>query len=449
MFISRNNSPNEPNTSDIKSRDIISDPRDPFITNTIINGGKWVFFSNSIVAFWPFSIKRTEDTRQKYLSFQYPTITLCFTVFYLILSTLYLVHYFMVRFLMDLNRSHLFDLTVVVVCDCTIIVVAMAYRIIGIWRLPQLRKFWDNIVNIVGQFTLISSEEDTQEKIGKLNKWSLKWIIFFTILGICNAIALFYDTIIISNIPLRRGIIMQYFDAVISMHNSSAFFLTFFIKIMSHGFTTCKRKLEQISRQSGRISTSTLSISDSCYAVTATSTSLSKVFQLIEDLEECVASFNNTFFPILFLETTFSFMQIMFALYSGHLVNPLENFALAANVMLPILMYTTCLVSLCVASSEMTSECQEMVGKFQQLPASTLSTDDGHKIQLLVARLAAEPTAIHVAQLFLIRVSLLGSALNTIATYFIVIVQMRLLAHSAGIDAIKTKESNESNIVGN
>ncbi|CAL8080294.1 unnamed protein product [Orchesella dallaii] len=432
MFISRNNSPspNGRNSIDNKSRDIVAVPQDPFITNTIINGGVWVFFSNYIIAFWPFSIKTTENTCQKYLSFQYPTFSLCVTVIYLILSTLYLVHYFMVRFLMDLNTFHLFDLTVVVVCDCTIIVVGMVYRIFGIWRLPQLCKFWDKIANIVKQFTAISSEEETQEKFGKLNKWSLKWIIFFTILGICNAIALFYHAIIIANISLGSVIIMQYFETMISIHNSSAFFLIFLIKTMSHGFTTCKRKLEQISRQNRRISTSTLSLSESCFGTAPTSTNLSKVFQLIDDLEECVASFNNTFFPILLLETMFSFMQIMFALYGIHKIDPFAYFAEAVNVTLPISMYTTCLVYLCVASSELTTECQEMVRKFQELPASTLSTDDGHKVQLLVARLTTEPTAIQVAQLFLIRESLLGSALNTLATYFIVLVQMRQMAHS-------------------
>ncbi|CAL8080297.1 unnamed protein product [Orchesella dallaii] len=427
-FISGNKSQIRPKAIGKTSRDVITSSQDPFITNTIINGAKWVFFSNCIVAFWPFSIKTTQDTQQKYLNFHFPTIGLFVTICYILLNVLYLTHYFIVKFHEYALQMQAFDHICLIIWDCMIIGGGTLCRIYGIWRMPKLHSFWNKIVNIVGQCTNLSSEREIKEKFRKLEKWGLKWFVTFTAIGIINGSAVFYNDLYNHNEPLLKVIIIEYIDTVISSHNASAFFLIFFIKIMTHGFIICRRKLEQTSNQNtDNIMFSTHNLKEKI--------DLQEVFKLIRDLEECVASFNTTFVFILFLEVTFSFWQVMFSLYFFHAVDPLSNFLAGINMMIPILSYSTCLVCLCHESSKLTGECQKMVGIFQELPIST--AEDNRKVQLLVSRLTSEPPQIEVSQLFYIRESLLGSALNTLATYFIVLMQMRQMTQDTSPGAVR------------
>ncbi|CAL8085825.1 unnamed protein product [Orchesella dallaii] len=75
--------------------------------------------------------------------------------------------------------------------------------------------------------------------------------------------------------------------------------------------------------------------------------------------------------------------------------------------------------------SQLVRECLEMTQKFQEIPSSSISPDDSQKIQLIVQRLSARPTGIYVAHLYQIQQSLLCSALNILATYFVVLIQLR------------------------
>ncbi|CAL8080307.1 unnamed protein product [Orchesella dallaii] len=336
--------------TDNRNFDNIISPQNLFVTNTIINGGKWVFLSNRLVAYWPFSIQTTQDTHQKYLS--------------------------------------------------------------------------------------SSSERETKEKFRKLEKWGLKWFVSFTAIGIINGSAVFYNDLYNYNEPLLQVIIVEYIDTVISSHNASAFFLIFFIKIMTHGFTTCRRKLEQISNQN---MDNTMFSTQNFHEQNV----LPNIFKLIRDLEQCVSSFNTTFVFILFLEASFSFWQVMFALYFFHAVDPLSDFLAGINMMIPILSYSTCLVCLCKESSKLTRECQEMVTMLQELPMSTVENE--RKVQFLVSRLTSEPPAIQVSQLFYIRESLLSSMLNTLATYFIVLMQMRQMAHNTSPIVRDADQTNDNN----
>ncbi|CAL8080302.1 unnamed protein product [Orchesella dallaii] len=307
-------------------------------------------------------------------------------------------------------------------------------RIYGIWRIPKLHSFWNNIVNIVGQCTNLSSERETEEKFRKLEKWGLKWIVTFTAIGIISISPFICVTLSSNDWSLLQAIQVVYIDMVISSHNASAFFLIFFIKIMTHGFTTCRTKLEQISNQNMDNTSSNQNVHEQ--------NALPKVFKLIRELEECVSSFNNTFVFILFLEVTFSFWQVMFALYFFQAVLSLSDFLTGINTLMPIISYTTCLVLLCKESSKLTGECQKMVSTFQELPIST--AEDERKVQLLVSRLTSEPPGIQVSQLIDIRESLLGSALNTLATYFIVLVQMRQMAQETNPSVPGANQTNDT-----
>ncbi|CAL8080304.1 unnamed protein product [Orchesella dallaii] len=441
MFISCKNSSNGSKPIDKKTRDIISDFGDPFITNTIINGGKWIFFSNRLVVYWPFSIKSTSSNHisHKYLSFQLPTVGLFVTVSYLLLNVLYLFHYFFVKFQDDVRDFHPFDLILITTWDCMIMFGVIGYRIYGILRLSKFHSFWNNIVNLVTQITEISSKRETKEKFHQLNRWGLKWIVIFTLMGLLNATAVFYNYVCVTYELPQVVITFEYLESVIMMHNSSAFLLVFFLKIMTHGFTTCHRKLEKMSEENFRENYS----DKSCDYETI---ELSSVFNIIHKLEECVSSFNSTFVFTLLLEAVFSFLQVMFALYFVHVVDPVSNAAYWINMAMPIFMYSACLINLCAASSQLTVECEEMVSKFQELPVSTLSVKDSHKVHLLVSRLSVNPPAIQVSQLFYIRESLLASALNTLATYFIVLVQMRQFTKTAdgNIEALNQTHLNEN-----
>ncbi|CAL8080299.1 unnamed protein product [Orchesella dallaii] len=423
--------------TDNRNFDNIISPQNLFVTNTIINGGKWVFLSNRLVAYWPFAINTIQDSHQKFLSFRFPTIGLVVTISYILLNISYMGNYFIVKFDENNSKWQGIDQICLMLWDSMVIGGGTLCRIYGIWRISKLHLFWNNVVNIVGQCTNLSSERETEEKFRKLEKWGLKWFVTFTAIGIISGSASLYDDVYNYNPPLLKIISIQYIDTVISSHNASAFFLIFFIKIMTHGFTICHTNLKQISKQcKDNTAFSNQNFNDE--------TVLSKIFKLIRDLEECVENFNTTFVFILFMEISFSFWQVMFALYFFNVIDPLSNVLAGINVMMSILSYTTCLVCLCNESSKLTGECQEMVSTFQELPIST--AEDERKVKLLVSRLTSEPPGIQVSKLIDIRESLLGSALNTLATYFIVLVQMRQMAQETNPGVTDANQANGTEI---
>ncbi|CAL8080310.1 unnamed protein product [Orchesella dallaii] len=322
-------------TSTTNLNQIPVSPQNSQVTSMIIEGGKWVFFSNRLVAYWPFSIKSTSSNHisHKHLNFQFPTVSLFLSVSYLLLNVLYLFHYFFVKFQDDVRDFHPFDLILITTWDCMIMFGVIGYRIYGILRLSKFHSFWNNIVNLVTQISKTSSKRETKEKFRQLNRWGLKWIVIFTLMGLLNATAVFYNYVYITHELPQVVITFEYLESVIMMHNSSAFLLVFFLKIITHGFTTCHRKLEQMSEENVQENYS----EKSCDCVTI---ELTKVFNLIHKLEECVSSFNSTFVFTLLLEAVFSFLQVMFALYFVHVVDPVSNAAYWINMAMPIFMYS-------------------------------------------------------------------------------------------------------------
>lgn len=278
-----------------------------------------------------------------------------------------------------------FDLILMTIWDLLVVVCVTAHRVYGFVKLPKLRLYWEKILQIVEQCTSLFSERDTELVLKQVTRWSIKWLVIFAALGITDCLSVVYTNTIDSPENVLTVLLYVYLEAVICMHNSSSLLLIYFIKVMTHGFSTCKRKLDQLSFSlPGMETTITAKIPrnngnmDSPRLI-ACPPVLDKVFQLIDEVEGCVSTYNALFGFSLFLEAVLGFWQVMFAMYFLH-EKTIENVAFAVNMLIPILIYPACLICLCVASSKMTVECQGMIQSLQRLPASCISNQERYKV---------------------------------------------------------------------
>lgn len=341
-----------------------------------------MFFSNRIVCYWPFSLKSALNLgNSKYLSFQKPTLGTILSLLYICLNAFYVIHYFCFKIGEDAELFQPFDLILITIWDLMVVVGVAAHRIYGMVQLSKFGQFWDEMVGVVTQITVISSQNETEHKFKLLRRWTLKWFAVFLLFGLVDCSAVIYHYTFVSEDRVLTTLLFEYLEIIICMHNSSALILIFFIKIITYGFTVCKQKLIELC----------IKLPYELEMITVTqqklhhdqqvkpSVLLGKVLKLIEDLECCVNIFNKLFVSSLFLETVLTFWQVMFSMYFLHITS-VDNFAFAVNMAVPIITYPACLLSLCVTASALTVECQEMIAVFQNLPVWAISQDEAYKV---------------------------------------------------------------------
>ncbi|CAL8080270.1 unnamed protein product [Orchesella dallaii] len=347
----------------------MEDPIDKlFITDTIIRGGKWVFFSNSISANWPFSRKET-GSRLKYLNFQLPTFGLFLSSIFILLNISFTIQYFFYDMYPDKIVTKV-DAVCFSMFDVLPMVVIIVYRVYGTAKLSKFHLFWNEIVKIVTECTTLSSKEETLEKFRKLNRWGLKWVIVYGFFGLSIFCVSFYENIFVSNIPIVPRVFLVYLEIVLGMHTSGIFLLIFFLKIMRHGFSITKTALEKMPS----------SFKES-FEVKRDDDRLLNMFELINAVERCVKYFNKFFGLILMLETLHTYSQIILCTYYMY-VNLDKDSLMVVLMLIEITMSISSFVFLCVAGSNLASECDGMAELFQELPLSKFSLDEQHKVEL-------------------------------------------------------------------
>ncbi|CAL8080267.1 unnamed protein product [Orchesella dallaii] len=379
-----------------KEKQIDNDLLSSFASNCIINGGKWVFLSNRIIAYWPLSIKKSSQNGHKYLAFHLLSIGLLISIMHALIDTLHTVH-FILTIENELKFfSNIMDKVAMYLWDSLIFTISTITRILGVLYMPKIHHFWNQIVGIVKQLTLLTSQQQTEKIFKSLNASGLKWFILFSLLsGVIFGISVYYyffvyDEPIIIAISALTSVILT------CTHTSASFFYLFFISILTNGFTVCKRELGKLAPANSE------GQSDR-----ERSAKLDQILKLIRNLECCTNEFNNIFGVNLFLETVICFATIMLAMYSMHSSKD-KSVVYIIAMLLQIVLYIICFVSLCVAGSRLTNQCKSMSKKFQEIPLSSISKEQGLQIQLVVQRLSAKPVGIYVSQLFQIQESLLS-----------------------------------------
>ncbi|CAL8085822.1 unnamed protein product [Orchesella dallaii] len=388
----------------------------------IIKGGKWVFLSNRIVAYWPFSINSSNGN--KTLSFKLLSPGLIISIVYTLVGIFHVVNFIWneVKYIVDLSENQL-DAVCSVMLDVVLVTCLTMARIYGVLALPKFKTFWEQIQCIVTQYISIASHTEIEKKFSQLNKWSLKWVLVFTLLGICLcSINIVYFNTVNINFPLVTEILYMATTMIGCTHSCSSFILLFFSKIIGFGFSVCKMEIEKL----GTNVPSSSGDHDHRHEARRKTRSfkLEKIFKLLNDLELCNSQFNNLFGFNLFIDTILCFLTLMVAMFSLYIQNKYD-FIFVTYAILQIVCSSLCFVCVCMGGSQITKECLGMSQKFQEIPSSSISIEDAHKIQLIVQRLSARPSGMYVAHLYQIQQSLLCSALNILATYFVVLIQLR------------------------
>ncbi|CAL8080273.1 unnamed protein product [Orchesella dallaii] len=276
------------------------------------------------------------------------------------------------------------DKLVVYLWNSILIATSITTRMLGVLYMPKIHLFWNQIVRIVTQLTLLTSQQQTEKIFKSLNASGLKWFLLFSLLGGFIVGFSVYQYFVTFNIPIINAISGIIIMTCTCTHTAAPFSLLFFISILINGFTVCKKELGKLAPANSEEQ------SDQ-----ERSTKLDHILKLIRDLECCTNEFNNIFGINLFLETVICFATIMLAMYSMHGLENHNNVVFIIGMLLQIAVYTICFVSLCVAGSRLTFQCKSMTKKFQEIPLSSISKEQGLR------------------------------ELNILATYFIFLVQLR------------------------
>ncbi|CAL8080276.1 unnamed protein product [Orchesella dallaii] len=414
-------------------------------TNLLYQTGKLPLISNRLLTFWPYTIGTNKGTEDKFLNFRLPNRALLLLLLYLLLNIGFFYRYIRDNFLKNDIPSHLFpklDLVCFALWNLMIVAADTVVRFYGAVKLSKLKLFWLEVVDLVEQFNELISQEEIEERFKVIKKWGLKWIFGFSLLAAILIPTCAYYFLFASTIPKDPVtlVALGYMFFFICTNNVRAFLLIFFMKIITCGFSVCKTALQQASIEA-EANTNDMILMEYIKRPTpghkfgkstypnvnnfATKNKLDKILKLVEKLESSVANFNSLFGFILFVEVVLGVLQILFSMYFLHLDSVAQDITYYVIMVMQFTIYAVSVICLCIAASRLTMEAEDMIRKFQNLPSATLSLDV-YKIQLLVSRLASNPPKIRVSNLFEIREALLGAALNTIATYFVVLVQMRI-----------------------
>ncbi|CAL8080279.1 unnamed protein product [Orchesella dallaii] len=402
------------------------------VINLIYQAGKYPLLHNRLMVFWPFTIATCGESDRKFLKFHLPNRALPFTFLCMALSICYFLNYINSQF-MSTDTFTKLDKMCIIVWDIIIIGGDVVNRIYGIVKLSNFKSFWFELVDIVEQFFELVPKSDIDVKFQRLNRWGLKWTLSFALLGITLFSTGTYFFGVALKDTLLNVMIIAYLFFIIVVSTGRVFLVIFFLKIITFGFTICKIALESLPNKANNVdimdylkpqkNTNKNGFMSNSNII---STKLDKILKLIQSLEASVIHFNSLFTVVLFLDTVYSFAQILFSMYLLHLESEGKHATYYVSMAMQVVISSMSVICLCIAASQLTVECDEMVGKFQDLSPETVSTNY-YKVQLIVKRLASDPPRIKVSNLFVIQESLLGAALNTIAAYLVVLIQMRIV----------------------
>lgn len=354
-----------------------------FSFDFLIRHAKWVFLSNRLVSYWPLSIQPNSHifaTPFKFKSLQFKFSYHCqmlTSLAYILLNISYTLYYFLFKFHEDSAGMHHFDLILITTWDMLIVVGGIVQRVYALTKVSAYKNFWIRIGSVVHQSLAVGHNIRNELKFyQQLKTWTLKWISGFAFLGLINAIAVFYHYAWIEKEKLETVAFYEYLELVVSMQNSSTLVHIFFIKVMNLGYSVCRTKLDWMTRL--------LYFDPRKFGIYSRKeevifVNMRQILNLLDQLEQCVHSYNQLFGFTLLLETVFTFWHVMFAMYFLH-TNPIENVAFAVNMAMPIVMYPVAFVSLCRAATQMTVECQEVIAGLHRIPRSVLSKDHAYQV---------------------------------------------------------------------
>ncbi|CAL8080288.1 unnamed protein product [Orchesella dallaii] len=405
-------------------------PQKLAVINLIFQAGKYPLLHNRLTVFWPFTIATCSESDRKFLKFKLPNRALPFTFLGTALSICYFLNYTNSKFLIGTQSFSKLDTICNIIWDLMIIGSDIANRIYGIVKLSKFKSFWFELVDIVEQFFQLVPKEDIDVKFKQLNRWGLKWTLSFALLGITLfSTGIYFFAFAVQETPLNM-LITAYLFFVLVVSPGRVFLVIFFLKIITFGFTICKIALDSLPNKANNVDImdylkSQKNTNKNEFPSNNTSTKLDTILKLVASLEVSVKHLNSLFIVILFGDTVYSFVQILFSMYFLHVESEGKDATYYGCMAIQVVVSSISLICLCTAATQLTVECDEMVGKFQDLSPETFSTNY-YKVPLIVTRLTSDPPRIKVSNLFVIQESLLGAALHTIATYLVVLIQMRV-----------------------
>ncbi|CAL8111566.1 unnamed protein product [Orchesella dallaii] len=415
----------------------------------LLNFSSNVFFSAQLVAFWPISIRKTQQ-------FEYKTLNrslrwnrgVLISAFFLSLNLIYFVAYFKIKANEYFNYAAFirYDLTWVIVWDSICLVTNTSLRVYSFMKLSEFSKFFSDIVNLVECCSVFVPDSEIMESFRGINKWARKFIWIAFSVGLVHIFCYVHQYVMKWEYKKEGGLFVAamnvYMEVNLVCQNSHSLFLIFFIRVITFGFEVVSRGLQRMSRvkfYQEQMTIETLQkLSDRLSAKTfsrvqqsSPSANLQAIFHLINLLERLVNQFNSLFAPGMIAEGILTICQLIFSVYFLHTDPRMSSDIFwAITFITPFILFPMSFISLCHFSSTLTMTCQQMLPHFEDLPFSLLSKNEDRKVQYLVTRLQTNPPVIHVWQLFKLRGSLICSAINALATYMVVFIQMRDLHKS-------------------
>ncbi|CAL8080285.1 unnamed protein product [Orchesella dallaii] len=350
------------------------------VINLIFQAGKYPLLHNRLTVFWPFTIATCAESDGKFLKFKLPNRALPFTLLCMALSIVYFVDLINSKLLSDRETHSKLDKICQLLWDLMIIGSDIANRIYGIVKLSKFKSFWFELVDIVEQFYKFVPKEDIDVKFKQLNRWGLMWTLSFALLGITLfSTGIYFFGFAVQETPLNI-LIMAYAISILVVSNGRVFLVIFFLKIITFGFTICKIALESLPNKANNVDImdylkSQKNTNKNGFLSNNTSTKLDTILKLVASLEASVKHLNSLFIVILFLDTVYSFVQILFSMYFLHLESEGRDATYYVCMAIQVVISSISLICLCTAATQLTVECDEMVGKFQDLSPETFSTN--------------------------------------------------------------------------
>ncbi|CAL8080258.1 unnamed protein product [Orchesella dallaii] len=428
--------------------------RKALVESKLLNSTNWALYQPRLISYWPFLIL-TSNEGLKQVHFRYLwNIRILISLTFLLLAIIYSVCYERIKAESYFQNDSLllFDNYCIVIWDRILMTSELGIRIYGILKANKFVQFWRNIVELVGTyFELSSSHPEVESGLEKINKWAKKWTLFTSTLISFHLGCFIYPYIFQSDIRKDenwfQAMMNIYMEVAVCSVAANVMFLIYFVKIMILGFDVVstniqeKTKLHFIREQTKLAFCKTKTNHPKNNKKTCFLSEINQeewvniewsgTLNLINRLEKSVERYNAQFgIPLLGAVITVM-AQVIFALYFCYADPRMgSDFTWAVSLITPLILCPFTLVGLCFSASELSEKCDGALRQLQEIPVNSLNREDKWSVQLTVTRLSAKGMGIYVGRLFQIRAPLLTSAISTFATYFIIIIQMRIGSQS-------------------
>ncbi|CAL8080261.1 unnamed protein product [Orchesella dallaii] len=441
------------------------------VETKLLNSTNWALFQPRLICYWPFLIYESNQGL-KQVHFRYLwNIRILISLIFLLCGILYLVYCGKINAEAYLQNDSLlaFDVYCVVIWEIILITSEISIRIYGLLNSNKFVQFWGNIVELVGTyFELSSSHPEVENGLEQINKWAKRWTLFTSTLISFHLGCFIYPYIFQSDIrkdeDLFQALMNIYMEVAVCSVAPNVMFLIYFVKILILGFDVISKNIQEmtklhIDREKVKLVFSKANNPkqnlNTCFLSEINQEEWVNIewsgkLNIINRLDKSVERFNAQFgIPLLGVVIT-TMAQVIFALYFCYADPRMGEFTWAVSLISPLILCPFTLVALCFSASELGEKCDGVLRQLQEIPANCLNqgdqwlpldafltlTTDGMvlQVQLIVTRLSAKGMGVYVGRLFQIRAALLTSAVSTFATYFIIIIQMRIGSQSAKLN---------------